>query len=42
MGQGEVDDCALVDLVGLVWQHVPLPEGARHIDLLAEVVHLLL
>ena len=39
VGQREVDDCALVDLVTLVWQHAALPEGARHIDLLTEVVH---
>ena len=42
MGQREVDDCALVDLVTLVRQHAALPEGARHIDLLTEVVHWLL
>jgi hypothetical protein len=42
VGQREVDDCALVDLVTLVWQHVALPEGARHIDLLTDVVHQLL
>ncbi len=42
MGQQEVDDCALVDLVALGWQHAALPEGARHIDLLTEVVHRLL
>ena len=42
VGQREVDDCALVDLVALVRQHVALPEGARHIDLLTEVVHRLL
>ena len=38
----EVNDCALVDLVVIVWQHKPLPEGARHIDLLTEVVNQLL
>ena len=38
----EVDDCALVDLVVIVWQHKPLPEGDRHIDLLTEVVNWLL
>jgi len=42
VGQREVDDCALVDLVALLRQHVALPEGARHIDLLTEVVHRLL
>ena len=42
VGQREVDDCALVDLVALVWQHAALPEGARHIDLLTEVFHRLL
>ena len=42
MGQREVDDCALADLVALVRQHAALPEGARHIDLLTEVVHWLL
>ena len=42
VGQREVDDCALVDLVALVRQHAALPEGARHIDLLTEVVHWLL
>jgi hypothetical protein len=40
--QREVDDCAHADLVTLVWQHAALPEGARHIDLLTEVVHWLL
>ena len=39
VGQREVDDCALVDLVALVCQHAVLPAGARHIDLLTEVVH---
>ena len=42
MGQREVDNCALVHLVAIVWQHAALPEGARHIDLLTEVVHPLL
>ena len=42
VGQREVDDCALVDLVALFCQHAALPEGARHIDLLTEVVHRLL
>ena len=42
VGHREVDDCALVDLVELVRQHAALPEGARHIDLLTEVVHWLL
>jgi hypothetical protein len=38
VGQREVDDRALVELVALFCQHAALPEGARHIDLLA-VVH---
>jgi hypothetical protein len=42
VGQREVDDCALVDLVVLVRQHAAFPEEARHIDLLTEVVHRLL
>ena len=32
----------LVDLVALLRQLAALPEGARHIDLLTEVVHRLL
>jgi hypothetical protein len=39
VGQREVDDRALVDLFTLFCQYAALPEGARHIDLLTEVVH---
>jgi hypothetical protein len=39
VGQREVDDRALGERVALFCQHAALPEGARHIDLLAEVVH---
>jgi hypothetical protein len=39
VGQREVDDRALVERVALFCHHAALPEGARHIDLLAEVVH---
>jgi hypothetical protein len=39
VGQQEVDDRALVERVALFCQHAALPERARHIDLLTEVVH---
>ena len=42
LGQREVDNRALVDLVPLIFRHAPLPEGARHIVLLAQVLHGLL
>ena len=42
MGHQQVDNCALADLVAVVRQHAVLPEGASHIDLLTNVVHLLL
>ena len=35
LGQREVDNRVLVDLVPLISRHAALPEGARHIDLLA-------
>jgi hypothetical protein len=35
LGHREVDNRALVDLVPLIFLHAPLPEGARHIELLA-------
>jgi hypothetical protein len=37
--QREVEDRALVDGVSLFYRHAALPEGARRIDLLAEVFH---
>ena len=40
--QREVDNRVLVDLVLLIFRHAALPEEARHIELLAEVLHRLL
>ena len=42
MRQGEIAHGALVEGVALLSRHAPVPEGAGHLDLLADLLHWLL